>query len=108
MGMFDCVEFEITPAEIPDIKEPWQTKDLECFLNQAKVTASGRLLYSTWSLNLDDGWENRKTIWSEWVDLDYHGDIFIIGGAPPFDEFRLRFTNGKLESIQKLPIDTAA
>ena len=94
MGMFDRIkcEFEIAEKEIQN--NEFQTKDLQCFLNDYLITKEGRLL-------LISNDEN--------TDLEFHGDLnfYTNTGKHPKDEdwqwysFKARFTEGQLQWIKR-------
>ena len=97
MGMFDRIkcDFEIAEKEIQN--NEFQTKDLECFLNDYLITKEGRLL-----LVSDDGS----------TDLEFHGDLNFYAnlGRHPNDKdwqwynLKARFTEGQLQWIKRSSI----
>jgi len=97
MGMFDRIkcDFEIAEKEIQN--NEFQTKDLECFLNDYLITKEGRILL----LNEDGN-----------TDLEFHGDLIFYTniGKHPKDEnwvwysLKARFTEGQLQWIKRINI----
>ncbi len=87
MGMFDNLEFEEQPPELPE-KNWWQTKDFDCVMDSYLVTKDGNLLRRGEPVN-------------------FHGMVYIIGGeAFDYPRFSLKFTDGKLMEIT--PISEAS
>lgn len=90
MGMYDNVHFEY---RMPDGFEgrSYQTKDLDCELDDYHVTSTGRLLLT------EDFSDNRQT-----GDVNFDGILNIydseLGGT--WHEYNLEFHNGNLVAIE--------
>lgn len=86
MGMFDEVRFRY---RMPNGRDGcyFQTKDLECELDEYEVTPWGRLV------RLVTGDETERPL----GDLNHHGWLTI---RDSFDYYRLDFVDGSLRAIQ--------
>lgn len=124
MGLFDEITFEYElPEEFAAYQnETFQTKDLECFMTEFKVTKEGRLIniiYGTRDLTEEEKeeWKGHPfppiykrdgTVTEQ--DMDYHGDIRCYSSLNKdwkntWLELILRFTHGTLESIKEYTVE---
>jgi len=99
MGMFDELrcEYELPDKEAQD--EVFQTKSLDCLLDDYTITREGKLI-----LHRAGGDRNAAV---SHLEIPYHGEIRFYtslndGSRYQRYEYRARFTAGKLESIIKL------
>jgi hypothetical protein len=95
VGMFDTLRFEYP---LPDSRHQdldFQTKDLECLLDNFTITRDGRLIRNVWRAG--EGF----TSGTEWP---FHGDIRFYTSAEDktWIEYVARFTHGHVEWIQPL------
>ena len=98
--MFDVVVFEIDVPGYSFKGRQFQTKSLECCLEQYAVTAEGRLCLTGMHLmDEDPGVELRE---GGPVDLDYHGDLRIVPVEGEYQQYIARFTHGTLEWVRPL------
>lgn len=126
MGMFDSVECEY-PLPDPEAQHIWfQTKDLNNLMDNYTITREGRLILHLWDYEETPKAERRypdapegsfesmfgiirKVEGSErLVDQHYHGDLYFYGfldernPASDWYEYRARFTEGTLTSIERI------
>lgn len=100
MGMFDEVTFEYRMPDGYESQTGYQTKDLDCTLDEYTVTAEGRLIRTSCSGHRDDdGNENRPL-----VDLCFDGTVNIYDddllGRSGWHEYDLVFVKGSLVEIR--------
>ena len=102
MGLYDTLEcdYPLPDARYQDLE--FQTKDLDCFLQSYTITRDGRLLKHARGRLLGDS--DRITLESD-VELPVHGVMLIYAADPDTDhglvEYRVRFTHGRVERIQR-------
>lgn len=102
MGMFDTLiinssQLPISDQERYNLKDVWfQTKDLECLLDEYEITDRGELLYTVFGESRSDKQSPRKIDFSGRISFYGYGDI---GG---WYEFDAHFKDGKLINIFKL------
>jgi len=126
MGMFDTVVCRYSLPHHQDAE--FQTKDLAAvvfgehgiggFMDDYEVTQDGRLRRHVhereWTKDPDapfGGWLRSVRDW--WEDVpDAHGDVVIYAGrasgnqaGAAWTEFRLRFTNGRVQDVREIPAD---
>jgi hypothetical protein len=126
MGMFDELRCE-APLPRPEMQDrTFQTKDMNCVLEEYTITREGRLVCHPHRLEANPDWvdDPSKGIAGlfgmlQRVDLpsydrNYHGDIYFYDFDKPDAErapgdygdlitFRARFTDGQLTSIIEVP-----
>ena len=111
MGMFDTLKVEIKIpgfSEIPDVE--FQTKSLDCALENYVITNNGELYREVW----EHKWIEDETHFLGGYDYsipdsyrreyltDYHGDIIFYEGRSAdgtWRDYTARFTEGKLTRI---------
>ena len=97
--MLEC-DYPLPDARYQDLE--YQTKDLDCFLQSYTITRDGRLLKHARGRLLGDS--DRITLESD-VCLPVHGVMLIYAADPDTDhgliEYRVRFTHGRVERIQR-------
>ena len=116
MGMFDYVTVECPVDGVPNAAAvEWQTKTFDApFMLHYRITAAGRLLREV--VHYEDRSDPTlppdspmrfagcmTPIHEGWEDMNYHGDLWMIGDAPRFQRVVARFTNGALETIAAYP-----
>lgn len=89
MGMFDYLTHE---------GRLYQTKDLHCLLDHYRIV-SNRLVNNEYD-NVFIPNEQRHD--KPDVDMNYHGDLYLITDAGEFERYRARFTDGTLVSFQRI------
>src|SRR5438874_813733 len=109
--MFDYLRCD---APLPDDRMApdtmFQTKSLQCSLDQFTITREGRLIYHCRHYEAGPKQQLRPAVWlpqyklvhAEDINMEYHGDI-LFGGSTrddKFVEFVARFTHGILEWIR--------
>lgn len=108
MGMFDTLKVEIKIpgySEIPDVE--FQTKSLDCTLDNYVITNNGELYKEVWEYNWIDDETHYFKGYSEKVPdsyrreylTNYHGDIIFYSSKKIDGKWRYysaRFTEGKL------------
>lgn len=119
MGLYDTVRCNYPLPHHQD--SDFQTKDMECLtggvsglggtLSEYEITQDGRLRRRVhervWREDPDypitGGYLESLNDWWEDVE-DAHGDITIYtgGAGSPFTEFRVRFTNGSVQSVEEI------
>jgi len=93
MGMFDRIKCEFELAEKEFQNNEFQTKDLDCELNNYLITKEGRLILISDKGN---------------TDLEFHGDLIFYDyianslNNKEWHEFKARFTEGKLQWIRRI------
>jgi len=112
MGMFDEV---VVKYPLPNAKvqyDIFQTKDLECLLDQYRITEEGRLLRLLVDKEIvkdeNETFGFRVNISNErWIDTEHHGDLSIYTYTPDgrYCEFVFRFTEGTVTWVKELPED---
>lgn len=115
MGMFDnvIVEVPIEGVENPAAME-WQTKDFDMpAMDVYKISAEGRLLHERVHYedrsdkNAEPGslkalWGCMTPIHEGWDDLEYHGDVSMVGRVErEWIDVTARFTEGQLTWIRR-------
>jgi len=102
MGMFDTIRCEYALPDKEFQEESFQTKCLECLLDEYTVTKRGRLI-----LHMQRPYQKK----SKDIDIEYHGDIRFytsIGtrgqGSFEWIEYQVRFTEGKVQWIKRVEI----
>ena len=111
MGMFDTLKVEIKIpgfSEVPNIE--FQTKSLDCALENYVITNNGELYREVW----EHKWIEDETHFLGGYDYripdsyrreyltDYHGDIIFYEGRSAdgtWRDYTARFTEGKLTRI---------
>lgn len=124
MGMYDSVICEKPLPGWPEGVEPnLQTKSLDCNLDTYTITAEGKLLQKTcdyeqvpeeerpyygkpeWDSPLGKFMGSIRPVNERTIEVPFHGDItfydYLEGQPVPWYEYRARFTNGTLESIEQ-------
>jgi len=98
MGLFDTVHCEYP---LPDARHQgleYQTKDLECLLDNYTITRDGRLVRHASRFGGGPGHD---------IEWPLHGDISIYtsvkGEDPRWVEYVVRFTHGRVEWVRPLP-----
>jgi hypothetical protein len=111
MGLFDEIRCDYP---LPDDRVPqdtvFETKCLECGLEEHTITAQGRLILhrkhqkkAGTHVRLGRPWPKYEVDFVEDVDLDFHGDIEIYGSRPgkkKLASYIVRFTHGTVEYIR--------
>jgi hypothetical protein len=113
MGMFDYIECDYPLPDAPDWASTceFQTKDFGNHLDLYRITPEGRLITRCVKRQwVDDeksymgGFFKVVEQWEE--DTNYHGDFNFYGFKSLDDfqwlEYRVRFTNGQLEKIERI------
>ena len=89
MGMFDDIRCDVT---LPDGKSGdagFQTKDLDCTLDEFVITETGRLIKQSKNADPHDD-----------VDVNYDGDLVFYTDYPDgWRQFRATFRSGQLIEI---------
>lgn len=100
MGMFDTIRCEYPLRDKQFQKESFQTKSLECLLDEYKITKRGRLVL------VGSGRRNKS---DQIVDTEHHGDIRFytsVGerddGSYEWVEYEARFTEGTVKWIKRV------
>lgn len=113
MGLFDTVYIEV---ELPDgyKGKEFQTKDLDCLLDEIKITADGKLMRLHYDLVKSDQtsgkreWPIFKRENEEWRplilrDRPFHGIMeFYTREKDIWYEYEAKFTDGQLVEIIKV------
>lgn len=100
MGLFDTIhcEYPLPDARHQDLD--FQTKNLECALDMYTITREGRLVRRA-----RHGW-GAGAVLDRDVEWPLHGDIRIYTSVkteePPWVEYVVRFTHGRVEWIRPL------
>jgi hypothetical protein len=111
MGMFDTLKVEIKIpgfSEVPNIE--FQTKSLDCALENYVITNNGELYREVWDYEWTDdpassfnGYFNKvEGSYRREYLTDYHGDIIFYEGRSAdgtWRDYTARFTEGKLTRI---------
>ena len=111
MGMFDTIKVEQRMpgfSDIPNVE--FQTKSLDCTLDNYVITNNGELYREVWEYKWIDDDTHYFKGYSEKVPgsyrreylTDYHGDIIFYEGKSAdgvWREYTARFTEGKLTRI---------
>lgn len=108
MGMYDEVKFE---ADLPGYEflknMELQTKDLDCLLENYRISPEGRLLREAYDIEdqsdpTKTGWErmigSMTRIHKGWEDTNFHGMLHCAGDDPNSDKYctyTFKFTDGK-------------
>jgi len=96
MGLFDTVRCEYPLPEPAHQRLEFQTKDLDCLLDEYLITRDGRLVRRAGRA------EKGLARDMEWP---YHGDVRIYRTNPKNDrefiEYVVRFSNGRVEWIRR-------
>lgn len=90
MGMFDCVSFQDkTPYGMGDDSQGFQTKSLDCLLNNYEISPEGRLLLIPMGTKTP-------------VDTNYDGELEMCGARMQgvLLTYTLLFVEGTLIEIQ--------
>jgi hypothetical protein len=100
MGMFDTIRCEYPLPENSFQEESFQTKSLECLLDEYTITKRGRLI-----LHMHRHYQTK----TKDVDVEYHGDLRFytsVGerdeGTYEWVEYKARFTEGKVQWIKRV------
>lgn len=129
MGMFDDLkcEYPLPDADVQD--RTFQTKSLECLMDRYTITREGRLILHKVRYEYVPEEEREYYGTPEWdekpfvrifgmlrsipvgdVDMAYHGDITFytsLGSREEGDfewfEYKARFTEGRLQWIERIP-----
>lgn len=119
--MYDWVHCE-HPLLDPEHRDMvFQTKNLLCLMEQYLITEDGYLIRhkQTWEVvpeeerpyygtpNWDKGGLFRargmfRTSNIEEIVIAYHGDVWLLKHLDEPIEYRVRFTNGKVESVERI------
>jgi hypothetical protein len=89
----------------------FQTKSLNCGMDKFTITAQGRLIFHKRRFEADGERAiavggvvipQLKVAHVEDIDMDYHGDVRIVGSTPDeaLAEYVVRFTHGVVEWIR--------
>lgn len=131
MGMFDWVQCD---AALPDgrvVDGPvWQSKDGPCELGVITITADGELMFEDAHTDIlpeeerpyygkpewqQDGFfrliGSMRRVVDRRVRQEFHGDFYFYDyhdDTKVFEEYRARFTHGRLESIARVDSTEAA
>lgn len=112
MGMFDDIKCDY---QLPDEgleHDHFQTKDFDCRLDQYRITKDGRLelmQYDVTTVPDSDrlfGYRmDRNEV--QWIDVNFHGDLimYTYGRDGRFYEYLVRFTEGEVSWVKRLPED---
>jgi len=104
MGMFDYIRIEshllpITETEQVDIEledSDFQTKDMDCFLNEYEITPNGSLILIN---EMVGGWNYQEAH----REIKYHGLLnFYTEVHGTWYEFEAKFTDGKMVDIKRV------
>ena len=122
MGMFDRIKSELpfpdADAEAVRNTEDWQTKDLDCVMDEYTITASGRLMHDEWHYEEvpkaqrphpnDDGLMGlagslRREVDRPKVDLNFHGvlNFYAMTKDKRWIEYDAKFTDGTLVEFNR-------
>ncbi len=100
MGMFDTIRCEFPLPDDRFQEESFQTKSLECLLDNYTLTKQGRLVLHMHRCYQKD---------SQDVDVAYHGDIRFYTSVGEQDqdtfewvEYEARFTDGSVTWIKRV------
>lgn len=111
MGMYDDVTCEMPMPDGRDmVKDSFQTKSLWNCMDRFTITAGGRLIFNKRKYYLpgekDAEGKPRGPEHVADIDMDYHGDILILGSAMDgsYLSYAVRFTHGMVEWIR--PFDS--
>ena len=103
MGMFDYVRIEAEMPGVPSLPGHFQTKSLDRALEYYTITKVGRLVRNSGEHDPPPDGETWKIPASaQDVDMDFHGDMNLIGDEAPYPQYVARFTHGMLEWIRPL------
>jgi hypothetical protein len=102
MGMFDTVRCE-HPLPDPAHQElEFQTKDLDCYLEDYTITRDGRLVrHERESPGASAAF--RDVEWPVHGDLRMYASLGEEGGASEWVEYVVRFAHGRVERIRRAP-----
>lgn len=98
MGMYDEIWWEAElPSSQPSTSRLFQTKSFDRCLDRYIVTQEGkpRLVGNAWQNGPFQGQSDPGS-----VDVDFHGDIWLLSTERPSQEYVARFTHGRLEWIR--------
>jgi len=107
--MFDYVTCELPLPDGRHVpKDSFQTKSLWCSMDLFTITASGRLIFHKRRYYLFSEANSRPPEHICDLDMNYHGDIKILGTAKDGSLacYAVRFTHGTVEwirSFEQLP-----
>lgn len=121
MGMFDRIKCEYP---LPGIAEPqkieFQTKDLECWLDNYQITPEGRLMVEVYRTedrsdktappgSIESIVGIATKVHEGWKDTGYHGWLRFYGhlqdqSHEPAEwlDFKAKFTDGQLVAVERL------
>ena len=102
MGLFDTLYCDYPLPDLEFQDEAFQTKDLECLLDNYRISADGRLwlLRRKISPFATDSHPSKATEKDE--DMNYHGEICFYPATDQVSlEYHARFTHGTLEWIRR-------
>ena len=131
MGMFDEVKV-LYPLPDPEVQgHAFQTKDLDCMMDDYTITNEGRLIHHTYQTEEVPEEEREYYGTPEWnerpfvrlfgmirrvptgdVDTEYHGDIHLYTHTGDWNndrasvveyDYKARFTEGQLQWIKRVP-----
>lgn len=113
MGMFDWLLCEYPLPDLPDPTSiEFQTKDLDCLLDNYRITKDGRLMHETYRVE-DQSDPNAKgisrifgmctRITTGEEDVNFHGYLHFYGNQVRFKEEKVKSDDHKvIEMISKL------
>lgn len=111
--MYDEITVHYPLPDNPPINV-FQTKDLECMLDDYTITTEGRLIHHVYTYECVDDPGSfvgyyMKIISAELVDTGYHGDLNFyntdrdsVTGGHTWWEYVARFTDGTLQWIKRV------
>ena len=108
MGMFDTIRCEYPLPDADHQNLEFQTKSLECLLDEYTITRDGKLVR-----HANRGPFGRPGLVAD-VEWPIHGDIEIYQslerapGKPTWVEYIVRFTHGRVEWVRAAPKRAAA
>ena len=108
MGMYDEVECAADlPGKFLIAGRRFQTKSLYRGLDRFTISKNGRLIFNAcrYEPSKEPAWIPLMTrILTEDIDLEFHGDIWLITDEGELQEYVARFTHGTLEWVRRLPL----
>ena len=101
MGVYDEIRWDAElPEGHPAGQRLFQTKSLHRCLERYIVTKEGRLILPANAYELFESEAAGQT--HQGVDVEFHGDMWLIAVNGEFREYVARFTHGSLEWIKPL------
>ena len=127
MGMFDEIKSEYPLPDSPIQNESFQTKCLDCLMQNYTITADGLLIHHTekyecvpeeerpyfgkpeWETSFGKLCGSLKSVPTGDVEIAHHGDVFFYtstGSGETGDyewfKYQARFTDGRLQWIKRI------